>query len=108
MKLDNQQLMEEFYSSVKEDFPNIDFEQLKDICFGPWRFLKQEMESGQLPTIRFKYFGTFTVYEGRARNMIYNLDKKFEQGKIEERQYLKYKEMIGNYLKRIDNEKKTE
>lgn len=105
MKLDNQQLMEEFHSTVKNEFPNIDFEQLKDICFGPWRFLKDEMESGNLPTVRLKYFGTFQVYPGRCNNMLYHLKNKFEKGLITEEFYNKYKTMIENRLKNLEDEK---
>lgn len=103
MKLNNQDLLEEFYQGVKDEFPDVSFEQIKEVCFGPWRFLKQEMESGNLPSVRFKYFGTFQVYKGRAKNMLYNLEKKFQNNKIEEDQYLKYKNMIEKYLKRIED-----
>lgn len=103
-KLDNQQLLEEFYSTIKDDYPHVNFEQLKDICFGPWRFLKQEMESGLLPTVRFKYFGIFTVFPGRAKNMLYHLEEKIKTEKITEDQYLKYKEMIENYLNKLKDE----
>lgn len=105
MKLDNQQLMEEFYNSIKEDFPGVDYEQLKEVCFGPWRFLKQEMESGLLPTIRFKYFGTFQVYPGRAKNILYNLKKKFEEGRISEEVYLKNTEITNNRIKFLEDAK---
>ena len=102
MKLDNQQLLEKFYQEVSSKYPDVDFEQIKEVCFGPWRFLKDEMESGNLTTVRLKYFGTFQVYEGRARNMLYNLKVKFENNKIDEVYYMKYKTMIENYLKRLD------
>lgn len=104
MRLDNQELMEEFYSTVKDEFPDVDFEQLKDICFGPWRFVKQEMESGELPSIRLKYFGTFQVYPGRCNNMLYHLQNRFNKGLITEEFYLKYKTMIENRLKNIKDE----
>ena len=73
-------------------------EQAKDICHGPWRFLKREMENGELSEVRFKYFGTFQVYRGRAENMLYNLDKRLEEKRISLDYYNKYKTMITNYL----------
>ena len=102
MKLNNQDLLEEFYQEIKEDFPEVSFEQVKEICFGPWRFLKDEMESGNLSSVRLKYFGTFQVYPGRAKNMLYNLDKRFKANLIDEKQYLHYKEMIQDYLNKIE------
>ena len=106
MKLDNQQLLEKFYQEHSNKYPDVDFERIKEVCFGPWRFLKQEMESGELPSVRFKYFGSFQVYKGRAENMLYNLKVKFDNEKITEDYYMKYKVMIENYLKKL-NEKDT-
>lgn len=102
MKLNNQDLLEEFYQEIEEDFPNVSFEQVKEICFGPWRFLKDEMESGNLASVRLKYFGTFQVYPGRAKNMLYNLDKRYNANLIDEKQYLHYKGMIQDYLNKIE------
>ena len=101
MKLDNQQLMSEFYDKIQEGIPGVSFEQLKDICFGPWRFVKDEMESGNLTTIRLKYFGTFQVYQGRAENMLYNLDKRLETKKITTEYHEKYSVMIKTYLNQL-------
>lgn len=103
MKLDNQQLIEEFYNQEKDNYPDITLEQFKDICFGPWRFLKDEMESGKLPEVRFKYFGTFQVYQGRAKNMLQNLKKRFEFKKIGSEQYFKLKNILENYLNEKEN-----
>jgi hypothetical protein len=98
MKLQNNQLIEDFYNQEKDKYPNLTLEQFKDICFGPWRFLKDEMESGELPTVRFKYFGTFQVYEGRAKNMLHNINKRFQFHKINPKQYFKLKEMLEKFL----------
>lgn len=104
MRLENKELIEQFYEQEKDKYPDLTLEQFRDICFGPWRFLKQEMESGDLPEVRFKYFGTFKVYEGRAKNMLFNLKQRFQFKKIDSKQYFKLKEMLEKYLKRINNE----
>ncbi len=104
MKLENKELIEEFYQRNKDKYPNVSLEQFRDVCFGPWRFLKQEMESGDLPEIRLKYFGTFQVYQGRARNMLHNLKQRFQFKKIDSKQYFKLKEMLEKYLKRFEDE----
>ena len=105
MKIENQDLIEEFYEKVKDEFPSITIEDTKDICFTPWRFLKQQMESGDLPEVRFKYFGTFQVYKGRAENMLYNLKQRFKFHKIEPKQYFGLKQMLENFLNNYDNGK---
>lgn len=102
MKLDNADLMKEFYEKEKENYPGISFEQFKEICFAPWRFTKHEMESGKLPSIRLKYFGTFQVYPGRAKSMLITLKRRFQFNKIDKKRYLHLKEMLENYLKDED------
>ena len=99
MKLDNMTLMKEFYDREKEKYPTLSFEQFKEICFGPWRFVKHEMESGKLPSIRLKYFGTFQVYPGRAKSMLKTINDRFKYNKISSKQYFHLKEMLENYLK---------
>jgi len=99
MELKNNELIEDFYKEEKEKYPELTIEQVKEICFGPWRFLKKEMESGDLPTVRLKYFGTFQVYEGRARNMLHTIEKRFKFHKISPKQYFKLKEMLERFLK---------
>lgn len=101
MKLNNQDLMSEFHERVKDEF-DLDYEQTKDICFGPWRFLKEQVESGKLTTVRLKYFGKFTVYPGRARNMLIDIKAKSEAGRTTHAYYLKYKTMIETYLNKLE------
>ena len=105
MKLENNELIEEFYTKNLSKFPHLTLEEFKEVCFGPWRFLKDEIESGELPEVRFKYFGTFQVYKGRAENMLYNLKQRFKFHKIDPKQYFSLKEMLEKYLKQFENEK---
>jgi len=107
MKLENAKLLEAFYLQEKDKYPDLTFEQFKDICSAPWKFLKEEMKSGELPTVRFKYFGVFQVYEGRARNMIHILDKRFRFHKIESKQYFKLKKMLKNFLNGKEKKNKS-
>jgi len=104
MKFHNDELIEEFYNKKREEYPNLSLEQMKDICFSPWKFLKDEMESGELPTVRLKYFGTFQVYKGRAEFMLRNLKERFEENKVTKKQYLKLTNMLKKFLKSKQNE----
>lgn len=94
----NIKLQEEFYQQIREDYPDLTLEQVKDICNSPWLFLKRKMESGDLPTMRLKYFGTFQVYQGRAKNMLNSLNKRFKDNTIDHKQYFKLKKMIEKFL----------
>ena len=104
MGLNNQELIEEFFENNKYKYPNMTIEQMKEICFMPWSYTKKNMESGELSTVRLKYFGTFQVYEGRARHMIHSLKQRFKFHKIDSKQYFKLKEMIEKYLKQYDKD----
>lgn len=108
MKLENKELIEQYFIGIADKYPSLTLEECKEICFAPWRFLKQEIESGELPEVRFKYFGTFQVYPGRAENMLYNLKERFRYHKIDPKQYFKLKEMLDKFIKRVKNEKRED
>lgn len=99
MKLLNDDLINEFYKTIGNS--DITLEQAKDICYGPWRFLKEEMESGELSEVRFKYFGTFQVYPGRAKNMLVKLKERVNS--ISTQEYLRIENILNNFLNK--NEK---
>lgn len=103
MKLESDKLVTEFYNKKSSEFPDITQEQAKDICYGPWKFLKQEMENGELSEVRFKYFGTFQVYPGRAVNLLNNLKERFRFNKVGKEEFFRIKTMLEKFI----NESKT-
>ena len=107
MKLENREVIEEYFIKIADQYPSLTLEECKEICNAPWRFLKQEVESGELPEVRFKYFGTFQVYQGRAEMMLYNLKQRFKFHKIDPKQYFRLKEMLDKYLKKLKNEQQS-
>ena len=105
MKLTNKELIEEFTEESMKKYPDVKREQYWDICFGPWRFLADEMKSGRLSTVRFKYFGTFQVYIGRAKYMLHDLKRRAQFNKINITQYYRLKDMLENFLNREEKTK---
>ena len=103
MKLESDKLVTEFYNKKSSEFTGITQEQAKDICYGPWKFLKQEMENGELSEVRFKYFGTFQVYPGRAVNLLNNLKERFRFNKVGKEEFFRIKTMLEKFI----NESKT-
>lgn len=103
MKLLSEDLVIEFHKKMSSEFPGITQEQAKDICYGPWKFLKQEMENGELSEVRFKYFGTFQVYPGRAVNLLNNLKERFRFNKVGKEEFFRIKTMLEKFI----NESKT-
>lgn len=98
MKLESDKLVNEFYNKMLPEFPGISQDQAKDICYGPWKFLKQEMESGELSEVRFKYFGTFQVYPGRAVNLLNNLKERFRFNKVGKEEFFRIKTMLEKFI----------
>lgn len=103
MKITNQDLINEFFEKYKNDYPNVSYDQFRDICFGPWRHLRRIMESGSLEEVRIKYFGTFLVYPKKAKAELEKIKKKFLDKTIYNKEYFRIKSMIEKFL---DNESK--
>lgn len=100
MLLKNDDLLHEFYSKEGHKYPELNLEQFKEIVFNPWVFLRKEMENGNLETVRLKYFGTFQVYEGRAKRMLSNIKERHKFNKIEIKQYFRLKDMLEKFIEK--------
>ena len=105
MKKTSEELIAEHYKNNVSNYPGISLEQAKEICHGPWEFLKKEMQSGELSEVRFKYFGTFQVYPGRAKNMLISLKERFKMNKVNREWYFKTKKMLEKLVE--NHEKKV-
>ena len=103
MKLESDKLVIEFHTKMLSRFPGITQEQAKDICYGPWKFLKEEMENGELSEVRFKYFGTFQVYPGRAINLLNNLKERFRFNKVSKDEFFRIKNMLEKFINESKN-----
>jgi len=97
-RLSSKDLTQEFYEMVKDDYPDLDLQDVREIVYGPWRHAKRAMESGELPIIQFKYFGKFFVRPGRAKAELKELKERFDKGIIDHKMYFKLKKMIEIYL----------
>lgn len=102
MKLSNKEVIEEFYEKIKEDYPELTFKQVKDLCHSPWFYAHREIASDNLPDVRLKYFGVFRVYEGRARDMLPTIERRREEGILSKEKYEELKAMITKFLRRKD------
>lgn len=98
-KLENQELVEEFYLRVKDKHPGLTIAQCKEVVSTPFMMLKQGMESGELPTVRLKYLGTFVVFTRRVEGLLKSLTDRFKLHKIDKNEYFKIKTLLDNFLK---------
>lgn len=98
MKLENQDLLNEFFEKERASFPQVNYDQVKDIVSGPWNHLKKTMIDGELEEMRIKYFGNFLVYPKKAESALARLEVRFKEGVVNEKEYSRLKTMIKKYL----------
>lgn len=98
MKYSVVQLVAEFIDEVREDYPGMDREHLKEIIDYAWKELKSTMEDGELRNFRMHYLGMFRVYRKRVEVERKMLDSRYERGLISERDYLRISRMLDKYL----------
>lgn len=97
MKLDNLDLLNEFFAKERETFPHISYDQFRDIVYGPWKHLHKVMTEGDLEEVRIKYFGNFTIYPKKVQAESEKLEKRYKDGTVSEKDYIRIKAMIKKY-----------
>ena len=102
-KIENQDLIKEYYEFIKDKYPDLTFEQLKEVVSSPFEMLKEEMASGELKTIRLKYLGTFLVYPKRVKAYLEHLKSKFKLNKVDRNEFFQAKSMIETFLENEEN-----
>lgn len=105
MKLENAELLKEFFDRHGEKYPGLSAEQVKECCSTPYMYAKQEIESGNLPTIRLKYFGTFLVYPLRAESILRRMEEQFKALKINAKYYFEKKSILEKFLENEEQKK---
>lgn len=106
-KLTNAHLTEEFYERIKEQYPDLSLEQVKEIVYSPWRYQVELMKDGKYTPMMHKYFGKFLVYRGRAEHFIRSNKKRLEAGLIKQETFDRHEERIDTYLKKLDEDGKN-
>lgn len=98
MRLENKDLIKEFYETQKEKYPDLTFEQCRLIVSNQYKYLKHRMQSNSISTVRLQYLGTFLVYPRRAEAMLKNMTKLFENHKVDRNEYFETKRMIEKHV----------
>lgn len=97
MKIDNLDLLNEFFEKERHTFPQVTYDQARDIVAGPWRHLHKTMSDGELEEVRIKYFGNFTIYPKKVEAEEAKLETRFKAGIVSEKDYIRIKAMIKKY-----------
>ena|SRR5687767_6538809 len=96
--------IKEYYETIKDQHPDLNFEQVSEICKAPFIFFKKCIQSGELPRIYVKYFGKFMVFK---RKLLFQkkLDGlQMERGRIDPDRYENNMKFYQQYLKDLNND----
>jgi len=107
MKLLHSELIQEYYESIQEQYPGLTLQQCNEICSAPFIEVRKGIESGDLPTIRLKFFGTFIAYPKRVKGILKNLENLFKNHRVSPAVYFKKKEQLEKFLNKVKNESKN-
>lgn len=103
MELDTEKIIKLFYEKIKEDYPKLSFEQIREICKSPFRHIANQIAKDNLPTILVKYFGTFEVHIGKIKNLMTANDTSFKFNKISEETHRIRKEGYESILNELES-----
>lgn len=93
------ELIKEYYDSL-EVKPEMSYEQFVDVCKAPFKFLRRQISSDELPTIRFTFLGSFQVLPGMVIKMLQYTQDRFDKQLITEKEYQRYMTLLTNHIKR--------
>lgn len=98
------QQIAEYYEQVKHLYPDVSYAQFDRACRTSFKFLKAQIISGELRTVRLMYIGNFLVRKARAKGLLRKTEMMFRGGKvdIDIRNYIQG--IVKNYFKREYNE----
>lgn len=105
MKLNHLDLVQEYFESIREAHPNLTLEQCNEVCSAPFVEVRKGLESGEFPTVRLKFFGTFVAYPKRVKAILAQYEKMFKEHKITPHNYFKKKEQLEKFLNKQDESK---
>lgn len=85
--LGNKELLDEFYETHLDSFPEITKEQVKDIIDSKFYILYRIMVEGNYTSYRIKYLGNFKMYYKRAKTVLEKAKNALDKGLITEKHY---------------------
>jgi len=109
--LTQDQAIEQYYESVKDQYPDIDFQTFSTMCRTPSEFIKHCIRQDNIPIIHVKYLGKIRTYRTRLKRIIYIYTKRVALNKDtpEIRQaYIDTIDYLCRYMKHLDEYDKKE
>ena len=97
--IDTDKLIKEYWITVKEKYPNFEFEQFERICKAPFWFFKTQIESDNPPIIHIKWLGKIRIYPSYIKRLIFKNDYQKARGSVSEEDYNRMNEEYQLRLK---------
>lgn len=99
--------IKEYYETIKDQYPDLSFDQISEICKAPFIFFKKCIQSGELPRIYIKYIGKLIVRRTRILKQKKIEESKHARGWIDPERYENNMKFYDYYLKELENESKA-
>lgn len=107
-KLSQEQLIKEFYETIKDQYPQVDLNMCMDICKSPFIFIRKCISGSMvLPDIVVKYLGKFRMTLGRIRTMKAAASHNAQVGNITAEEFQSLYDMLSTREELIKEIKKT-
>jgi hypothetical protein len=87
MQYNAEKLINELYNSDSAYYSRYTLEEFTEICLAPLAFFKKKMKEPTLPSMRFRFMGTFQVFPAVIAKMLHYNQDKFNRGIIHKDTY---------------------
>lgn len=98
MHLSTDKLIEEYYNSRKQEYPEINPDDFIRICKIPFEYIMNKMKSSLFPLIHIKYFGKFIVFPGKVRSYLRHCEKALDKGDMTKEEFEEETKPLKDFL----------
>ena len=89
------ELVKQFIKEHPKETEDLSYDEVAEIIRLAWEYFDNIVQSGIPSKMRFKYLGTFTVYEGRKKHFIKRAEINYKEGNITKEQLEDIKNRLG-------------
>jgi hypothetical protein len=107
MRILHPDLIQEYYNSIKDQYPDLTKEQCNEICSAPFIEVRKGIESGTFVNIRLQFFGTFVSYPKKLNYFLEVYSKMFKEQRISPVNYFRKKQLLEAAIKRKEKENES-
>lgn len=98
MTYSREDLLNEFYNTIKDKYPTLTEKQIKKVVNGFLAWVKDTIQQDDFQTINIKYFGKFAPLKGKIVGLLNYNNKRFEEHKINKEEFEKKTKKLVNFI----------